>query len=525
MSTTTRNQTLPSSMESKLRSIRKRLIGRCLVRALAIGASVLILLMIVSMIIDWSLMLFSPVARMSLTIGSLLTAVLALLWAGYRPLSRALGWTDTAKRIDDETPLLEERWTTVLTYSERDTGPHNSTARAMLQLVTSEAVAMGELVEPRKISRTVLPRNALFTLAGCVLLCAGFLALNWPQTSILLQRFWNPTAKITATQLESMTGDLSVPRGETIELMANLSGLSRDEARLTIKFESGTNEVLPLKTDSESPQRFLHSLRVNESFQYQLVAGDGRTAWHHVTALDYPRLDEIRFTVIPPAYLKREVYEKSWIPSRVKVVQGSRLLLVMKPDMPLERFDVKLAHEPVDGDPIQESLALKPGKNGSYRFELPLVENLSIEPLLQSVDGLANENRQLCRIEVIPDVAPIARVITPNDETAVADDDVVKIEFEAHDDHGIETAELVIYNESTREDGKEPEVLEVRPIDLKEQVHQKHVMAETELDLKKLDLKPGQQISIAVRVTDNRQLTSAERERMAALARELKNAV
>ena len=525
MSTSTRNQTIPSSMESKLRTIQKRLFGRCLLHAFAIGASVLILLMVICMIIDWSLMLIDPIVRTSLTAGTLLAAAGALLWAGYRPLSRVIGWTAAAKRIDHETPLLEERWTTVLTFSESEAHPIDPTTRAMLKHVTSEAVAMGELVEPRKISSAVSPRKAVLTFAGCVVMCAGFLAADWAQTSILLKRFWNPTANITATQLESVTGDLTVPRGETAELKALLSGLPRDKALLTVKYDSGIQEILPLEANPDSPGQFLHSLRVNESFQYQVAAGDGRTAWHQVTAIDYPLLEEIRFKLIPPDYLNRETYEKSWIPSRVKVAHGSRLELVMKPDIPLERFHLKLTHLPENGDPVVETFVLKPGNHGSYLFELPLLDNLSIEPLLLSLNGLSNENRQVCRIEVIPDLAPIARVITPDDETAVANDDVVKIEFEAHDDHGIETAELIIYDESTRKEGKDPEVLEVRPIDLKDQAHQKHIMAQTELDLKELALEPGKQISIAVRVTDNRQLTAEERERMATLAGELKDAL
>jgi hypothetical protein len=512
-------------MESKLRTIQKRLIGRILLRALAIGASVMILLMIVCMIVDWSLMLFDPAVRMTLTTGTLLAAAIACLWVAYRPLLKAFGWTDAARRVDEETPLLEERWTTLMTFSESEVHQVDATTRAMLQHVTSEAVTIGEIVEPKAVTRAISPRKALLSLAGCLLLCAGFLATNWAQTSILLRRFWNPMANITATQLESIGGNLAIPRGETVDLTAKLSGLPRDEALLTVKYESGINEVFPLEADPETPHQFQHSLRVNESFQYQLAAGDGRTVWHQVTAIDYPLLEEISFRVIPPSYLERTVYEKTWIPSRVKVAQGSRLELLMKPDILLERFAVKLTHQPQEGEPVEETLALQPGRNGAYLFELPLLDNLSIEPMLRSQHGLTNENRHVCRIEVIPDMAPIARIITPNDETAVADDDVVKVEFEAHDDHGIEEAELVIYDESTREDGKEPEILDVRPIDLKEQAHQKHVMAETELDLTELDLEPDRQISLAVRVTDNRSLTSEEREQIASLAQDLKTAI
>ncbi|HSG69737.1 MAG TPA: hypothetical protein VLA12_04950, partial [Planctomycetaceae bacterium] len=237
-----------------------------------------------------------------------------------------------------------------------------------------------------------------------------------------------------------------------------------------------------------------------------------------VTAIDYPTLDEISFRVIPPAYLERSVYEKTWIPSRVKVAQGSRLELRMKPNAPLARFELTLTHLSLDGDESEEKRTLQPNRDGTYLLELALLENLSIAPTLYSPHKLTNEHQHLCRIEVIPDMVPIARLLSPTDERAVADDDIIDVKFEAHDDHGIETAELVIYDESTREEGKEPEILEVRQIDLKEQARQKHVMAETKLDLKELGLKPGQQISVAVRVTDNRSLTTEEREQIASLS-------
>ena len=39
--------------------------------------------------------------------------------------------------------------------------------------------------------------DAGLLLAGCGLLLAGFLAVNWPMTSVLWQRFWSPTADST----------------------------------------------------------------------------------------------------------------------------------------------------------------------------------------------------------------------------------------------------------------------------------------------------------------------------------------
>ena len=105
---------------------------------------------------------------------------------------------------------------------------------------------------------------------------------------------------------------------------------------------------------------------------------------------------------------------------------------------------------------------------------------------------------------MIADNAPVARVLTPTDEMSVANDDVVEIKFEAHDDHGIAKAELVVYDESAAEEGKPTPILKVLPIPLADQQLAKHVIGTTQLDLKQLNLKPGTQVSYAVRVTDNR---------------------
>jgi hypothetical protein len=91
----------------------------------------------------------------------------------------------------------------------------------------------------------------------------------------------------------------------------------------------------------------------------------------------------------------------------------------------------------------------------------------------------------------------------------VAADDVIDIKFEAHDDHGIATAELVIYDESSTADGQPAQILKVVPIPLGDQRNEKHVTGTTQLDLKHLNLETGKQISYAVRVTDNRMVALA----------------
>lgn len=509
MSRIMNSSALPSAMEQKLRQIRWRQTLLASVRAVAIAASVLIVAMVVAMTLDWSFTLFSTGVRTGMTIGSVALAVAALIVVGAPPLLAALRISHAAANADDEVPQLEERWTTVTSFAKSEHQPTSTTGKAMLQQVTSEAVAMGRLVRPTQVARPTAIRPATLTLGACGLVLAAFLAINWAQTSVLMQRFWSPATNITATQLTSVTGDVEIPRGESIDLVTELSGLPRETATLELATGDEFVDSFQLTPDESQANAFIHQLTADEPFRYRVVAGDGQTPWHTVGVIDHPSLEEVRLTVTAPKYVDRAKYEKSLIPSRVRVIQGSRLELLMKPVEALERLELTLTMEATDDSddaPTETVVTLERDAEGWYRFETQLIEDVAFQPTLFSSHGLTNEDRHRCRIQVIPDKAPFARVISPTDEMAVAFDDVIPIKFEAHDDHGIATAELVIYDESAAEEGEEPEILKVIPIPLGDQELEKHVLATTELDLNKLGVEEGTNISYTIRVTDTRML-------------------
>jgi hypothetical protein len=506
MSQVIKTTKLPATMNEKLRSIRRRQTVLVVARALAIGASVLIGAMLVAMALDWWLTLFSTPVRTVLTVTSLGLAVVACLAAGVRPLLATLGWKRAAVSADDHVPELEERWTTVASFAVSESQPTTSEGRAMLEQVTSEAIALGRLVKPQQVARPRAVRPALLALAGCVLALAGFLAIDWPQTSVLLRRFWSPTAPITATQLRNVTGDVTIPRGESVELMTEQSGRLHNAALLTLEYDSGTVDVFELETDAGQEHAFQYSLRADDSFRYRVRAGDGRTEWRSVTVIDYPALAEVQFTVTSPDYIDRPPFEKTLIPGRVRVAQGSQLELAMKPVEELDRLELTLTFPDGEDEEVSRTLTLTPDVEGWYRFESQLLEDISLSPALFNSYGLTNELRSVCRIHVIPDQAPVARVITPTDEMVVAADEVIDIEFEAHDDYGVATAELVVYDESLNEAGVEPRILSVQPIPLGDQTLEQHVLASAQLNLKDLHLEEGMNVSYAVRVTDNRRV-------------------
>ncbi len=145
-----------------------------------------------------------------------------------------------------------------------------------------------------------------------------------------------------------------------------------------------------------------------------------------------------------------------------------------------------------------------------------------LSPVMFSPHGLNNVDRPSCHIRVIADRPPVARVTSPTEEQAVGAQDVVEVKFEAHDDHGIAKAELVVYGEPVSE-GEEPLVLSVQDIPLGDQQLSRHLQAAAQLDLSKLDLIEGEKISFAVRVSDNRAghidvQAAAKRERNASVS-------
>jgi hypothetical protein len=501
---------LPSAMEQKLRQIRWRQSLLAFLRAVAISASVLIVAMVLAMAFDWSVALFSTSVRVGLTFGVVALAIATLVIAGLPPLLAALRITRAASNADDEVPQLEERWTTVTSFANSEHQPTSKTGQAMLQQVTSEAVAMSRLVRPTQVARPTAIRPAAIMLGACGLVFAAFLAINWPQTSVLMQRFWSPATNITATQLKSVTGDVELPRGESLELVTELSGVPRDFATLELATGDEFVDSFELTPNETQANAFIHQLTADEPFRYRVVAGDGQTPWHTVGVIDHPALGEVRLTVTAPKYADRPKYEKSLIPSRVRVIQGSRLVLLMKPVDKLERLELALTTEGSSNDsddaPTEIMLTLKPDADGWYRYETQLIEDVALQPTLVNSHGLTNEDRHRCRIQVIPDKAPFARIVSPTDEMAVAFDDVLPIKFEAHDDHGIATAELVVYDESATAEGEEPKILAVIPIPLGDQELEKHVLATAELDLKALGVEEGTNISYTIRVTDTRML-------------------
>lgn len=509
----------PSAIESKLRAVRLRHAGLASVRAVAGALGVLVGLMLVAIGVDWCWPFMDSSVRFTMTSTTVVTALVALLLLAIKPIATALGWNQAAGAVDENVPQLQERWSTIASLAGRDLVKQTPAEQAMARQVTSEAIAMERIVVPKRIAPPVSPKTA--ALAGTATLAVlGLAYLVSPnQMAVLLQRFWSPGSSITATQVVSRNGDALVPRGEKIELIAELNGVPRSSASLTIRDSDGGEETVSLTAKADLPQQFVHALRVDDSMRYRVRSGDGETAWHTLSVIDYPDVGELQLTIEFPAYTGREPVFRDKLPRRLKVVEGSRISLAIKPLEPVETFTVSLSAPKASNTsetPAAESEVIAASDDGWHRFEMPLLADVLLQPTMTSVHGLENERKLFSRIDVVADKTPVARVLSPTDEMAVSIDEVLEIEFEAHDDFGIARAELVIYDESKQDADGNPEIVETIEIPLGDQAMQKHVSGKTMLDLQSLNMPEGSEISYAVRVTDNRNFPMTASELQAA---------
>ncbi|MGE3780327.1 MAG: hypothetical protein AB7F89_24270, partial [Pirellulaceae bacterium] len=510
MSVAVQTAAYPVAMDRTLRQIRRRRVLVSLARGVMVAGAVLLLTMLFAMCVDGICMLSGPYSRAALTLSALGAAAVALATAGIRPWLRARRLRQAAGDIDASIPQLEERWTTVAHCVEGNWRSDSLITRAMLRQVTSEAVATTRIVDPARVVPYRALRRPILGLSVAATVVAAVLAWNWPHHRILLLRFWSPWRNLSATQLDSITGDLVVPRGNAAEIHLQTKGVPRSVATLTIVVPGADPEQMSLSPTGKTSERFRYVVEhVDHSFQYQARVGDAVSDWHRVTVIDYPLLADVRLTVTAPSYVERAEYVKDYLPDRAQVVQGSRLRLEMRPAEPVQQFElVTFRAASPDGDmksssPPERSHKLYPDKDGWYRYEATLLEDVSLKPVLLSRHQLRSQRPTVCHFRVIPDRAPVAKILSPTGEIALSPDASLEVKFEAHDDHGIAQAELVIY-EDAPVPGEPPTVLRVENIPLGDQQNRPHVTATASVDLSRLALPDGAQLSFVIRVTDNR---------------------
>lgn len=458
------------------------------------GLAILAIGMVIAMIVDARLNLFSHAVRWLLTIGAIAISAVCMWLLFVRSRLHNQRRVSAAQDIDTTYPVLQERVTTLTSCEEDFGGSQRLVHPAMLRKVSEETAAMHRSVEPRPI---VSRRPLIAPLLGigfAALILLGMLVFDPPKTLVQLARFWAPWSDLSVTQVEPTKGDHVTARGEPLTLTASLSGRPVEEVfvkmRAADRSSSASERVWPSTKDRTLAHYRQPSAK--ESFDYRFRAGDGQTDWHRVTVADRPKIDELVLRITPPAYTGRSAQEFRRLPKKMRTVVGSKMEVVLKPLAPIRTARVVTGK--TDWLPMEQS------KDATYQCSADLVNDLQFEVQLTERYGLQNRRPPRCFLQVVPDKAPKVRILKPTADALVLPDETIDIHYQATDDFAVESMELRVY--AHREGESEPSVHALN-IPIKPEQNRKKIKGVVQLDLDQFKLKDGDSISYELVARDN----------------------
>ena len=494
MSQSTSYPAVPFAILRKLRLVRQRKVWVHVASAMVAAITVLLAAMGVAMLIDYLATLYDSGWRVVLTAAALGAA--ALTSAGWLVMAfrRLLGLERIATDVDREIPQLAERWTTMTRLGSNADDPQVMHP-AMLRRVATEAASWEPHVEPQQIVSTSTLRRAMLGLTAVTAVLGIAVVLDSQRTLVLLKRFWMPGSSISATQLVNVPGNVVVGRGEPLALAAEVEGIPVERATLFVRSAANPQREIALVAHGQSPIAFSHRVRtVQEPFDYRFRAGDGQTDWYTVGVADRPEIEKVQLTVTPPSYTRQPAKTFDKLPQRVSALEKSNLELALRPRAPVKSIELQLGND--------KSVQLAVDEDGWFRWNTTLAESFTLTPVLTEPHGLTNRRPPKCQFTVYEDRPPTVKVLTPDDKVAVRPDDTIQITFSASDDVGIESAELLVYDEAAG--GEEPAPIASIPIPLGEQTGARSVQESVALDLNTFMVEDGMELSYEIRVREDR---------------------
>jgi hypothetical protein len=495
MNTNDSSRKLPAGVVEKLRKIRRRARVLGLLEGLVRTGTVLLAAMLVAMLIDLAVGWLDPRARYTITsvaLGSV--AVLFLLWCAM-PFLRRRTIVSTAREVEEASPQLEERWSTVTELAQNNDPAEVRGSQAMIDKVGSEAELASSAIIPRSVVSARPLFNASRWLLGTAAILVGLVLVNFTQARVLLHRFWLPGDNVSLTELSVSPADTWVPKGEALMLNATVSGaVPKNAPKLAIRPAAGVAKEISMAPKKSEKGAFQHAIGdVSDSFEFRARAGDGQTPWHRITAVDRPEISAVKLIITPPAYTHLPKEEKDALPQGVRVLQGSEVTVAFKCDQALEKMFLDLGEG--------RTAPLSSIKEQWYEHQSRPTEGYKFAAVALNQYKLENKNKPSSRISVYEDLPPSLKVAAPED-VAVLPGEKVKVDFEASDDFGIAKAEVTVT--TTKADGETK--VTTLPVDLAGEEGKKQVRKSVELDPAALGLKNGDQLTYVVKVTDTKQV-------------------
>ena len=445
-------------------------------------------------------------------------ALLVLVGDLWLPLRRVAGLRSFSREVERQAGFdnLLEAATQFATASD-DPAQRGGASRELVGEILRRATAAAE--QARLAPRIPLPGvlgYALTSLAVVLVwLALGTVAPD--RVAATWHDLRHPSslrADPPTTGLYAVSGDLRVPVGDPVELVARDFTAGDEAVVLEVDRTGGLWQALPTATRSSgldpSPWReIVVQLRsVEDPFRYRFRKGELKSRVHEVAMRERPVLTALRVRIEPPAYAGREVQDLREPGGTLTVLEGSRITI-----------EGEASHPLASAARLVEGRAPIPMETDGARFTTDFVATEDVDFRLDLVDheGLASEAGTLYRLVVEADEPPTVRILAPASDGAIGRDLRLAIEGLAADDVDLERVELVYRNELETEwtrrllwsaGGAEVDTFEIGGLRTDRGEHD--VGLSFTWDVGELSLLPGDALVYALEATDNDALAGGQ---------------
>jgi len=439
--------------------------------------------------LDWSLR--PHAGPRSILLAGLLAAIGYVLWREvWRPLRKLPTHENVALEIERFFPDLRGRFISSYQLSTSSEGGSPQLIARLIEETGRHVETLNLRAVPDRTARNRSAGAAALTLLGWVAF-VGLTSTGRMSFPVWATRLLNPFSNVeypTKTMVRVEKGDLTVARGEDVELRAHADGLIPGSG--SIWLHRGEQRWLeqPVSRAEGSSREFVFVHKsVVESFTYYWRLGDGRSKEFRVSVIIPPQVRGILARYDFPAYTRRASETASG--GNLEALPGTHATLSIRTNKPIARGALLLE----DGRELAVQSELAGGT--TYTSALDITTSRS-SYRIRLVDELGFENKDPMEYAILPlaDEAPRVELRNFEDRKFVTPYAALPVEIHCRDDYGITRVQLHLNIAGAKEETTE---VPARSGD------RDQTLAHT-LHFDALELKPGTELFLWASAFDNR---------------------
>ncbi|MDP7742063.1 MAG: hypothetical protein QGF67_11515 [Lentisphaeria bacterium] len=335
---------------------------------------------------------------------------------------------------------------------------------AIVDAIVSDAAAATVDLEMSDCLDWKPVRRAALLTGAALLLIVLYAVIFTPRFTNSLGRLLLPIADIkpyTSTVIDRASVQPAAgkrfPEGTSIAITADIGGDHLPDSARVYRSRDGRNwrsQSMQLAADRSQADRNSFQFvaaDVDEGFQFYIAAGDDQTAPRQVEIVKRPRLDSLRLTLEPPAYVGLEPQTTENAGGELAALSGTRVSLRIKTTKSLDQATLEtesgqvIRLEGTRGSDVwlarfEIRHAAAPDANGGtdivqaptrYRFRL------------LDTDGYENMDPMWYPVTLIRDRPPTVAIVVPGRDEQIEAGNSLPLAVDARDDFGIGDVRIV----------------------------------------------------------------------------------